>query len=557
MWRGLARRGLLRGLSARARSTQVAPPASEAQEGVASTLRRFGVQRVRPWLAEALAAANFREPSAIQAAVMPRVSRREDVVIHAPTGSGKTLAYLVPVLSRLEPQVPFQLLVLVPSRELALQVAGQMEQLFRGSTSTAPKLSLLLGGVTPKATDDALGAADAAKLQCAELLKQEPEVLVATPQSLLRVLRVRDEPVGRLEWDEFDQWSGQEEGDGQDQRRRSQKPRPNLLTQLLGANLDALVLDEVDALMPPPKLRDDLGYHRRRDWKNLNPDERRAARRAGGPLEALLFRLAKASPQPQQPLQPLQACSPTASRLVLCTRLSPYAPRRPPRSPRRGSRGCRAAVAAGDSPGARRRGGGCCRRGRSRCTSWRPRPRWGGRCCARCSATSSTRRRWRWPRLSIGAAPRRRQREPGDPTGCGRTRPGRLGAVWVAWPCRRCSRTWRCGCATRTGLPPPRSRWACCGPRPCCSSCPTERRCGGGLMLLPRYHAHGCDRVHVVRGRTDACGHKAAHVWLQAVCMAAGGSSSCGRQACRRRCRCTRRWASPAPRRHSKRGHDR
>ena len=65
--------------------------------------------------------------------------------------------------------------------------------------------------------------------------------------------------------------------------------------------------------------------------------------------------------------------------------------------------------------------------------------------------------------------------------------------------------------------------------------------------------------------RPGACGERphrcmqlqAAHVWLQAVCMAAGGSSSCVRQACRRRCRCTRRWASPAPRRHSKRAHDR
>ena len=153
MWR----RALLRGVRARAYSTQVTPPVREAHEGVASTadtertLRRFGVQRLRPWLAEALAAANFSKPSAIQAAVMPRVARREDLVIHAPTGSGKTLAYLVPVLSRLEPQVPFQLLVLVPSRELALQVAGQMEQLFRSctsssSTSTVPKLSLLLGG---------------------------------------------------------------------------------------------------------------------------------------------------------------------------------------------------------------------------------------------------------------------------------------------------------------------------------------------------------------------------------------------------------------------------
>ena len=95
---------MLRGCVPRVRtfSTQVVAP---------EALRRFGVHRVRPWLAEALAAANFKQPSAIQAAAMPRLSKREDVVIHAPTGSGKTLAYLVPVLSRLEPRTPFQLLV--------------------------------------------------------------------------------------------------------------------------------------------------------------------------------------------------------------------------------------------------------------------------------------------------------------------------------------------------------------------------------------------------------------------------------------------------------------
>ena len=124
---------------------------------------------------------------------MPRVSRREDVVIHAPTGSGKTLAYLVPILSRLEPRVPFQLPVLVPSRELAVQVAGQMEQLFRRSTSAPPRLSLILSAVTPKATADPVDAAAAAQLQYGELLRQEPEVLVATPPALMRVLRVRDE----------------------------------------------------------------------------------------------------------------------------------------------------------------------------------------------------------------------------------------------------------------------------------------------------------------------------------------------------------------------------
>ena len=50
-------------------------------------------------------------------------AHHEDTVIHTETGSGKTLAYLVPILSRLEPGLPLQLLVLLPSRELALQVA--------------------------------------------------------------------------------------------------------------------------------------------------------------------------------------------------------------------------------------------------------------------------------------------------------------------------------------------------------------------------------------------------------------------------------------------------
>ena len=67
---------------------------------VAGTLRKFGVQRVRPWLAQALAAKGFSQPSAIQAAAMPLIARHANAVLHAETGSGKTLAYMVPLISR-------------------------------------------------------------------------------------------------------------------------------------------------------------------------------------------------------------------------------------------------------------------------------------------------------------------------------------------------------------------------------------------------------------------------------------------------------------------------
>ena len=49
----------------------------------------------------------------IQQAAMPQIAKRSNVIVHSATGSGKTLAFLVPILSRLEPQDgPLQLLVL-------------------------------------------------------------------------------------------------------------------------------------------------------------------------------------------------------------------------------------------------------------------------------------------------------------------------------------------------------------------------------------------------------------------------------------------------------------
>jgi ATP-dependent RNA helicase RhlE len=75
---------------------------------------------------EALAARGMESPFAIQELVIPEAIAGVDVLAKAPTGSGKTIAFAVPLVERTDPksQTP-SALVLVPTRELASQVAGE------------------------------------------------------------------------------------------------------------------------------------------------------------------------------------------------------------------------------------------------------------------------------------------------------------------------------------------------------------------------------------------------------------------------------------------------
>ena len=67
----------------------------------------------------------FTAPTPIQAATIPALQAGRDVIGQARTGSGKTLAFTIPMIERCEPsRLAVQALVLVPTRELAIQVAG-------------------------------------------------------------------------------------------------------------------------------------------------------------------------------------------------------------------------------------------------------------------------------------------------------------------------------------------------------------------------------------------------------------------------------------------------
>jgi ATP-dependent RNA helicase RhlE len=101
------------------------------------------------YLQDRLKAAEFITPTEVQAAAIPHAAKGKDVVATAQTGTGKTLAFLVPVMDKLLLQTESRpgALVLVPTRELALQIGKQYEQL-RGKK--LPAAALLIGGVAER-----------------------------------------------------------------------------------------------------------------------------------------------------------------------------------------------------------------------------------------------------------------------------------------------------------------------------------------------------------------------------------------------------------------------
>lgn len=109
-------------------------------------MQNFSELPISPSLKERLAAAHFSVPTAVQAATIPPAMEGKDVLATAQTGTGKTLAFLIPVIDRLigRDAPGIGALVLVPTRELAMQVAAQFDAL-RGK-QLAPA-ALVTGGL--------------------------------------------------------------------------------------------------------------------------------------------------------------------------------------------------------------------------------------------------------------------------------------------------------------------------------------------------------------------------------------------------------------------------
>jgi ATP-dependent RNA helicase RhlE len=94
-------------------------------------MESFSELTISQYMKERLASARFKTPTPVQAAAIPQALAGKDVLATAQTGTGKTLAFLIPIIEHLlqNEAVGIAALVLVPTRELAMQVAEQYNAL--------------------------------------------------------------------------------------------------------------------------------------------------------------------------------------------------------------------------------------------------------------------------------------------------------------------------------------------------------------------------------------------------------------------------------------------
>jgi len=112
-------------------------------------IRTFSELPISEYLQELLSTNDFHTPTPVQSSAIPPALSGKDLLATAQTGTGKTLAFLIPIAERLlaSHSVGVRALVLVPTRELAMQVEQQFEQL-RGKKLR--KAALVIGGASER-----------------------------------------------------------------------------------------------------------------------------------------------------------------------------------------------------------------------------------------------------------------------------------------------------------------------------------------------------------------------------------------------------------------------
>lgn len=139
-----------------------------------------------PELQLAFAALGYESPFPVQEQAIPGVLAGHDLVVQARTGSGKTIAFLAPLLQLLAgtpSQAAPRVLVLVPTRELAMQVSDRAIELVK-HLPTSLKIRKAFGGVSANPQMLALrGGAD---------------MVIATPGRLLDLVRKKALSLGAV-----------------------------------------------------------------------------------------------------------------------------------------------------------------------------------------------------------------------------------------------------------------------------------------------------------------------------------------------------------------------
>jgi ATP-dependent RNA helicase DeaD len=153
-----------------------APPADHAPDAAAAAeadrtkseifdaTATFASLGLRNSVLKGIEAAGFKSPTTIQATLIPVALQGHDILGQAKTGTGKTAAFGLPLFHLAHRNLPYQSLVLAPTRELAIQIAAELSELGR---FTPIKVTAIYGGQRISAQ--------------ADKLRRDPEILVGTP----------------------------------------------------------------------------------------------------------------------------------------------------------------------------------------------------------------------------------------------------------------------------------------------------------------------------------------------------------------------------------------
>ena len=121
-------------------------------------------------LVQAVREMGIGEPFPIQAMAIAPLLQGRDLMGQAHTGAGKTLAFALPMLQKIDPRTPgIQGLVIVPTRELALQVAREFEKLAK---HLRVRVAAIYGGASMR-------------LQIERLRNRSCSIIIATPGRLM------------------------------------------------------------------------------------------------------------------------------------------------------------------------------------------------------------------------------------------------------------------------------------------------------------------------------------------------------------------------------------
>ncbi|MEN3244444.1 DEAD/DEAH box helicase [Fructilactobacillus sanfranciscensis] len=126
----------------------------------------------KPFINDAINDLGFKNPTPIQAKVIPTIRHGKSVIGKSATGSGKTHAFLLPLINQLDADNPkTQIVITTPSRELAYQIYENIKQITSFSSETI-HIANYVGG-----TDK--------EKQIEKLKREQPQIVVGTPGRIL------------------------------------------------------------------------------------------------------------------------------------------------------------------------------------------------------------------------------------------------------------------------------------------------------------------------------------------------------------------------------------